>query len=312
MLVTDFLFVEKYRPHTIAETILPEETKQVFQKFVESNNIPNMLLSGGAGTGKTTVAKAMCDQIGADFIVINGSMNGGIDTLRNEIKNFASTVSFSGGRKIVIIDEADYLPPQTQAALRNFMEEYSKNCGFVLTCNFKNRIISPLHSRCSVVEFQIPNAQKAHLASQFMKRVENILETEGVEYDKKAVAAVIMKFFPDFRRILNELQKYAVSGKIDSGILAGMSDESFLALVGLVKEKKWKDVRIWVGENVDTEPTQLMRKFYDQSYELLKPQSIPNLVLLIAQYQYQASFVADQEINTMAFLTECMSGLEFL
>lgn len=307
----EFLWVEKYRPRTVAETILPDGIKATFQQFVDRNEIPNLMLPGGAGTGKTTIARALCEEVGADYIIINGSMNGGIDTLRNDIKNFASTVSFSGGRKIVILDEADYLTPQTQAALRNFMEEFSKNCGFILTCNFKNRIIAPLHSRCSVIDFKIANSDKPKLAAQLLKRCEEILAKEGVDYDKQALAAVIMKFYPDNRRILNELQRYGASGKIDSGILAGMSNENFRDLVTLVKEKKWKDMRKWVGENLDTEPTALMRKFYDQAFDLIEPQSIPTMVLLIADYQYKAGFVADQEINLVAFLTQCMTELEF-
>lgn len=306
-----FIWTEKYRPRKVADTILPEQIKATFQQFVDRNEIPNLMLSGSAGTGKTTIARALCEEVDADYIIINGSMNGGIDTLRNEINNFASTVSFTGGRKIVILDEADYLTPQTQAALRNFMEEFSKNCGFILTCNFKNRIITPLHSRCSIIDFKIAPSDRPKLAAQFMKRVEGILEKEGVEYDKQAVAAVIMKFFPDNRRILNELQRYSASGKIDTGILAGMSNESFRDLVDLVRAKKWKDMRKWVGENLDTEPTSLMRKFYDQAFELIIDQSVPTLVLLIADYQYKSGFVADQEINLVAFLTQVMSEVEF-
>jgi DNA polymerase III delta prime subunit len=311
MVREEFLWVEKYRPRKVADTILPESIKASFQQFVDRNEIPNLMLPGGAGTGKTTIARALCEEVGADYIVINGSLNGGIDTLRNDIKNFASTVSFTGGRKIVILDEADYLPPLTQAALRNFMEEFSSNCGFILTCNFKNRIIAPLHSRCSVIDFKITNSDKPKLAAQFLKRVTMILDAEKVEYDKQAVAAVIMKFFPDNRRILNELQRYAASGKIDTGILAGMSNESFKELVELVKNKKWKEMRKWVGENLDNEPTALMRKFYDAAFEIITPQSIPTLVLLIADYQYKAGFVADQEVNLVAFLTQVMTEVDF-
>jgi replication factor C small subunit len=305
------LWAEKYRPKTVQDTILPDILKKKFQKYVDDRMVPNLILSGTSGVGKTTIARAMLEELECDYIIINGSMNGGIDTLRNDIKNFASTVSFSGGRKIVILDEADYLTPQTQAALRNFMEEFSKNCGFILTCNFKNRIIAPLHSRCSVIDFKIANSDKPKLAAQLLKRCEEILTKEGVDYDKQALAAVIMKFYPDNRRILNELQRYGASGKIDSGILAGMSNENFRDLVTLVKEKKWKDMRKWVGENLDTEPTALMRKFYDQAFDLIEPQSIPTMVLLIADYQYKAGFVADQEINLVAFLTQCMTELEF-
>lgn len=308
---SDFLYVEKYRPKRVADTILPESIKSVFQGFVTAGQIPNLLLTGTAGTGKTTIARAMCEELNADYIIINASMNGGIDTLRNEIKNFASTVSFGGGRKVVILDEADYLTPQVQGALRNFMEEFSKNCGFIMTCNFKNKIIEPLHSRCSVVEFRIPVSDKPRLAAQFMKRVEMILGTEGIEYDKQAVAAVIMKFFPDWRRVLNEIQRYGVCGKIDSGILSGLDNGSFVALTELVKAKKWKDVRKWVGENLDSDPTQVMRKFYDSAFDILEPASVPALVVLIADYQYKLSFSADAEICLVAFLTQVMSECEF-
>lgn len=311
MIKEQFLWVEKYRPKKVQDTILPEAIKAMFQQFVDKANIPNMLLSGTAGTGKTTIARAMCEEVGADYIVINGSLNAGIDVLRNEIKNFASTISFAGGRKIVILDEADYLSPLVQAAMRNFMEEFSANCGFILTCNYKNRIIPALHSRCTVVDFKINAADKPKLAMQLMKRVTGILESEGIEFDKQVVATVIMKHFPDNRRILNELQRYAASGKIDSGILANMTDESFANLVELVKTKKWKDVRKWVGENIDSEPTSLMRKFYDTAFEHVQPNSVPTLVLLIADYQYKSGFVADQEINLMAFLTQVMTEVEF-
>jgi DNA polymerase III delta prime subunit len=307
----EFLWVEKYRPQLIADCILPDDIKATFQSYVKQGNLPNLLLSGGAGTGKTTVAKALCNELEVDCYVINASMNGGIDTLRNEIMNFASTVSFSGGRKCVILDEADHLTPQTQAALRNFMEEFSKNCAFILTCNFKNKIIDPLHSRCAVVDFKIPVAVKASLAAQFFKRALNILEQEGIEHDKAAVAGVINKYFPDWRRVLNELQRYSASGKVDSGILANFSDESFKSLVELVKTRKWKEMRKWVGENIDTEPTAIMRRFYDQAFDLMTPASVPNLVLLIADYQYKDAFVADAEINLVAFLTSCMTNLEW-
>lgn len=307
----DFIWSQRYRPRTIAETILPEEIKKPFESFVQQGNVPNLLLTGPAGCGKTTAAMAMCDEIGADYMLINGSLNGGIDTLRNEIQTFASTVSFTGGRKIVIIDEADKLTGATQGALRQFFEEYSKNCGFILTCNFKQQIIEPLHSRCSVIQFKIPASSKPILAAQFMHRVEEILKKEQVTYDRASVAAVISKFFPDFRRTINELQRYAACGSIDSGILANIGDENFDKLLGLIREKKWQATRQWLGENVDSEPIALMRKFYDKAYNVVKPASIPTLVLLIAQYQYQSSFVADQEINTMAFLTQVMSDVEF-
>jgi DNA polymerase III delta prime subunit len=313
MMKDDFLWVEKYRPHKIEDCILPESLKSTFSEFVKQGSIPNLLLTGSQGTGKTTVARAMCEELGLDYIEINGSMNGGIDTLRTEIKNFASTISFTGTRKMVILDEADYLNAQsTQPALRNFMEEFSKNCGFILTCNFKNRIIEPLHSRCSVIEFKIPSSQKPKLAAQFHKRACGILEQEGVEFDKAVVAEVVTKHFPDWRRVLNELQRYSVTGKIDSGILANLGEENFKGLVDLLKNKRFNDMRKWVSENLDTEPTAFFRKFYDMASTYMKPNSIPQLVLLLGRYQYQSAFVADQEINTVAFLTEVMVEAEWV
>jgi DNA polymerase III delta prime subunit len=309
----EFLWVEKYRPKTINDCILPEGLKQTFSSFIDSGNIPNLLLTGSAGVGKTTVAKAMLEQIGADYIVINGSMNGNIDTLRNDIQQFASSVSFGGGRKYVILDEADYLNANsTQPALRNFMEEFSRNCGFILTCNFKHRIIEPLHSRCSVVDFKISKDDLPRLAVQFFKRTVGILSKEGVEYDKAVVAELINKHVPDWRRVLNELQRYSVNGKIDSGIFVNLQDENLKTLIGYIKAKNFGEMRKWVGENSDTDSAQLFRKFYDQAYTYIKPSSIPELVVLIAKYQYQAAFVADPEINTAAFLTEIMVSLEFL
>ena len=311
-MLEEFLWVEKYRPHTLDDVILPSETKKIFQQFVDQENIPNLLLSGSAGVGKTTVAKAMLDMLGADYIVVNGSLSGNIDTLRNEIMNFATTVSFSEGRKYVILDEADYLNPQsTQPALRNFMEEYSKNCGFILTCNFKNRIISPLQSRCSTVDFTYTKSDAPKLAGEFFKRVCNILELEQVPYEKPVVAEIIQKFYPDWRKVLNELQKYSATGKIDTGMLANSTEESFAALIGLLKEKNFSGMRKWVAMNVDSDPTALMRKIYDRSTEKLKPNSIPQLVLLIADYQYKAAFVSDQEVNLVAFLTQMMADCEF-
>ena len=311
-MLEEFLWVEKFRPHTLDDVILPAETKRIFQQFVDQKNIPNLLLSGSAGVGKTTVAKAMLDMLGADYIVVNGSLSGNIDTLRNEIMNFATTVSFSEGRKYVILDEADYLNPQsTQPALRNFMEEYSKNCGFILTCNFKNRIISPLQSRCSTVDFTYTKGDAPKLAGEFFKRVCNILELEQVPYEKPVVAEIIQKFYPDWRKVLNELQKYSATGKIDTGMLANSTEESFAALIGLLKEKNFSSMRKWVAMNVDSDPTALMRKIYDRSTEKLKPSSIPQLVLLIADYQYKAAFVSDQEVNLVAFLAQMMADCEF-
>ena len=308
----DFLWVEKYRPKTIEETILPAELKATFQQFVDQKNIPNLILSGSAGVGKTTVARAMLEELGCDYIVINGSMNGNIDTLRNEILNFASSVSLSGGRKYVILDEADYLNANsTQPALRNFMEEFSANCGFILTCNFKNRIIDPLHSRCSVIDFKISKKDMAKLAMQFMKRVTIILETENVEFDKAVIAEVIQKHFPDWRRVLNELQRYSATGKIDTGILANLEEASFKQLIGFIKERNFTSTRKWVGENLDGDQTELFRKLYENASDLLTLEGEAQLILLLGRYQYQAAFVADPEINTMALLTEIMTDVEF-
>ena len=308
----DFLWVEKYRPRTVDDTILSPEMKETFKEFIKQGNIPNLLLTGGAGMGKTTVARAMLEELGCDYIIINGSMNGNIDTLRNDIRNFASTVSFDGGRKYVILDEADYLNPQsTQPALRNFMEEFSNNCGFILTCNFANRIISPLHSRCSVIEFKIPNNEKPKLAAQLMKRIHGILSQENIEYEEKVVAQVIMKHFPDFRRVLNELQRYSVSGKIDTGILVNLVDVSIKSLIQHMKERNFKEVRKWVVENIDNDPVMMYRKLYDSATDYMKPESVPSLVLIVAEYSYKSAFVADQEVNLVACLTEIMSECAF-
>jgi DNA polymerase III delta prime subunit len=310
-MLQDFLFTEKYRPKTVEETILPVELKETFQKFVEQKNIPNLILSGGPGIGKTTIARAMLEELGCNYIVINGSMNGNIDTLRNEIKNFASSVSFSGDRKYIILDEADYLNAQsTQPALRNFMEEFSANCGFILTCNFVNRIIEPLHSRCSVIQFRISTKDKPKLASQFMKRVMMILQKENILYDEKVIAELIMKFFPDWRRVLNELQRYSVSGKIDVGILTILSDESIKSLLSYLKDKDFGKMRKWVAENLDNDPTVIFRKIFDGSLDFFAPHSIPPLIVLMGEYQYKSAFVADQEINFVSFLTQVMAECE--
>ncbi len=312
MMDDHFLWVERYRPKTTQDTVLPTELKQTFQQFVDDQVVPNLLLSGKAGTGKTTVARAMLEELGCDYIIINGSMHGNIDTLRNDIAIFASSVSLTGGRKYVILDEADYLNPNsTQPALRNFMEEFSQNCGFILTCNFKNRIIEPLHSRCSVVEFKIPSKEKPKLAATFFKRVLDILKKENVQHDDKVVAAVVEKHFPDFRRTLNELQRYGATGSIDSGILVNVQDTSIKELIGYMKTKDFTHVRKWVGENLDTDPVVLFRNFYDSANDCFKQSAIPQLVLLIAEYQYKQAFVADSEINIVAFLTEVMVECEF-
>jgi len=306
------LWVEKYRPRTVEDTILPTDLKSTFQEFVNKQNIPNLILSGSAGVGKTTIARAMLDELSCDYIVINGSMNGNIDTLRNDIQQFASSVSLQGGRKYVILDEADYLNPNsTQPALRNFMEEYSKNCGFILTCNFKNRIIDPLHSRCSVIDFKIANEDKPYMAAHMFKRTCDILKNENIEYDKKVVAEVINKHFPDNRRILNELQRYSISGKIDVGILSNIQETNIKNLVEYLKNKDFTNVRKWVGENSDTETNILFRQLYDQSASYMKKNSIPHLVMILADYQNRAAFVADHEINITACLIEIMSNCEF-
>lgn len=308
----EFLWVEKYRPHTIADTILPDELKTTFQQFVDNKNIPNLILSGTAGVGKTTVARAMLDELDCDYIIINGSMHGNIDVLRNEINDFASTVSFKGGRKYVILDEADYLNANsTQPALRNFMEEFSRNCGFILTCNFRNRIIDPLHSRCSVIDFKISTTDTAKLAGQFFKRVIGILKAEGVEHDKAVVAEVIQKHFPDWRRCLNELQRYSATGKIDSGILVNLQEESFKQLLGYLKNKNFAEMRKWVADNADTDSSVLFRKLYDSANSSVKPNSIPEFILILADAQYRAAFVADQEINTVSAMVNIMAGVDF-
>ena len=308
----EFLWVEKYRPNRLEDCILPDELKNTFQQFINQQNIPNLLLSGSAGVGKTTVAKAMLEELGADYIVVNGSLHGNIDTLRTEIMNFATTVSFSEGRKYVILDEADYLNPQsTQPALRNFMEEYSKNCGFILTCNFKNRIIEPLQSRCSVIDFLFPKKLAPSLAGSFFTRVKTILDEEQVKYDEKVLAEIIQRHFPDWRRVLNELQRYSVSGIIDIGILSNSSQNAFKSLIALLKGKQFSDMRKWVAQNIASDPTSIMRQLYDSSSEVIKASSIPQLVLLIGEYQYKSAFVADQEVNLVAFLTQVMADVEF-
>lgn len=306
------LWVEKYRPLTIEECILPKDLKQTFQEFVNKKDVPNLLLTGTAGVGKTTVAKALLEQLGATYMLINGSEESGIDVLRNKIKNFASTVSMDGNRKYVILDEADYLNPQsTQPALRGFIEEFSKNCGFILTCNFKNRIIDPLHSRCSVVEFKIPNNEKPALAGKFFKRVQYILNEEGVKSNDKVVASLINKFFPDWRRTLNELQRYSVSGQIDAGVLVNLSENNVNELVKSLKNKEFTNVRKWIVDNLDNDPNRIYRRIYDSLYDNVDSSSIPHAVIILADYSYKSAFVADQEINMLACMTEMMSQCKF-
>jgi len=306
------LWVEKYRPRKVEDCILPDSIKTTFQEYVDRKEIPNLLLSGSPGVGKTTIAKALCNEVGCDHIVINGSDESGIDVLRNKIKNYASTVSLTGGRKVIIIDEADYLNPNsTQPALRGAIEEFASNCSFIFTCNFKNRIISPIHSRCTVIDFKI-NGNKAKLATQFLKRTEWILSEEKIKYSKDVVAAVIMKHFPDNRRILNELQRYGISGTIDEGILASVSDIQTKELITALKEKDFGSARKWVTNNLDNDPALVYRKLYDSMYDYLKPSSIPQTVLILAKYQYQSAFVSDQEINLVACLIELMADCEFV
>jgi DNA polymerase III delta prime subunit len=307
----DFVWVEKYRPAKVSETILPPKLKQTFQQFVDQGNIPNLILSGRAGIGKTTIAKAMLEELGCDYIVINGSMNGNIDTLRVDIQTFASSVSFAGGRKYVILDEADYLNANsTQPALRNFMEEFSKNCGFILTCNFRNRIIDPLQSRCSVIDFDIPKDEKPKIAAQFFKRATDILTTEGVEFDQKAVAAVVQKHFPDWRRVLNELQRYSATGRIDEGVLVSKGDDAVTELVGHMKQKSFSDARKWVGLNSDLETAVFYRQLFDILPTKVKsPATVAGIIVTLAEYQYKEAFVADLEINRAAAVATLMSEI---
>ena len=308
----EFLWVEKYRPRTVEDTILPNSLKTIFKKIVEGGELPNMLFTGTAGVGKTTVAKALCNELDLDYILINGSEEGNIETLRGKIKQFASTVSLAGGYKVVILDEADYLNPQsTQPALRGFIEEFSNNCRFILTCNFKNRIIEPLHSRCSVYEFGIPRDEKPAIAAGIFERVTTILDKEGVEYDKKVVAEVVQKHFPDFRRVLNECQRYAISGRIDAGILVNVGDANYDTLFKSLKEKNFKSMRGWVANNADLDSSSIFRSLYDRMYDYVDPGSIPQLVLILADYQYKDAFVADHELNIVACLTEVMANVKF-
>jgi len=308
-----FLWVEKYRPKTVDECILPQALKNTFNDFAAQDKIPNLLLSGGPGVGKTTVAKALCEMTKADYIVVNGSEESGIDVLRTKIKQFASTVSFTDSRKMVLLDEADYLNPQsTQPAMRGFIEEFAGNCGFIFTCNYKNRIIEPIHSRCSVVDFKIVNGDKAKLAAQFMTRVNDILDKEGISYDKKVVAELIMKHFPDFRRVLNELQRYSTSGTIDTGVLSQIADINLKELMVALKSKNFKDMRAWVALNVDNDPQKIYRKIYDTLYECVTPDSIPQTVITLADYQYKQAFSADSELCLVACLTELMVECTFI
>lgn len=314
-MASEFLLTEKYRPQVIDDCILPDETKKTFKEFVVKGEIPNLLLAGPPGIGKTTIAKALCNELGADYYVINGSDEGRfLDTVRNQAKNFASTVSLTGSskHKVIIIDEADNTGNDVQLLLRANIETFYNNCRFIFTCNYKNKIIEPLHSRCAVIDFTIKGKQKQQIAGSFFKRVLQILDQEKIEYDQKVVVELVKKHFPDFRRVLNECQRYSTGGKIDSGILASFSDISVNELIKNLKEKNFPEVRKWVVSNLDNDASSLLRRIYDASYDCLTPQSIPAAVLVIAKYQYQCAFVADQEINLLAALTEIMCECEFL
>lgn len=310
--MNEYLWVEKYRPQKIDDCILSKELKQTFKQFIESGELPNFLFAGGPGIGKTTVAKALCNEVGAEFLLINGSEESGIDTLRTKIKSFASTISLTDSKKVVILDEADYLNPNsTQPALRAFIEEFSNNCRFIFTCNYKNRIIEPLHSRCSVVEFKIENKDKQEIAAAFFKRLTHILDTESIQYDPKPIVELITKHFPDWRRVINELQRYSVTGKIDSGILLNLTEESFKQLIQNLKDKNFTEVRKWVAKNGDSDSINIFRQLYDTASTNLEAGSIPQLVLILSDYQYKAAFVADHELNLMAALTEIMAQCKF-
>jgi len=309
----EFLWVEKYRPNKISDTILPKNLKETFQKIVNGEEIPNMLFTGTAGLGKTTIARAICDELGLDYIVINGSEEGNIDTLRGKIKQFASSVSLSGGYKVVILDEADYLNAQsTQPALRGFIEEFSQNCRFILTCNFKNKVIEPLHSRCGVYEFNTSKKDMVDLCGQFMKRLQTILDSEGVKYNNEVVAGLISKYAPDWRRVLNEAQRHSISGSLDTTVIQNDLNDNYNILFKSLKNKDFKKMRQWVVNNVDVEPAAIFRGVYDCMEANVQPQSIPQLVLILADYQYKNAFVADHELNLVACLTECMANVEFL
>ena len=310
--MNDLLWVEKYRPRTVADCILPDEFKSTFQSYVDRKEIPHLLLCGGAGVGKTTIAKALCEQVGCDYLFVNGSDESGIDTFRTKIKNYASSMSFTGTKKVIIIDEADYLNPNsTQPAMRAAMEEFALNCTFIMTCNYKSRIIEPLHSRCAVIEFKLRKEDKPKMAMAFMKRTAEILTAEKIPYDKAVLAEVVKKHFPDYRRVLNELQRYSVSGKIDSGILTSIADVSLNDLITSLKDQNFGAMRKWVADFGGDDPAKIYRKIYDSLYDVMDKSTIPNAVLILAKYQYQSAFVADQELNLTACLTEMMVECKF-
>jgi len=309
----NFLWVEEFRPKKVADCVLLEPTKEVFQGFVNDGKIPNLLLSGGAGVGKTTIARAMCDEIGLDYLMINGSNEGrNIDTVRTLLQQYCSSVSMTGGRKVVIVDEADYMNAESvQPALRGFIEKFSANVSFIFTCNFRNRIIDPIHSRCSVIEFVLQNSEKPKLATTCLSRIKDILNTHEIKFEEKVLVELIMKHFPDMRRVLNEIQRYSVSGVIDAGILAQIGEINLNELMKALKEKHFSEVRKWVTQNVDNDPSTIFRKIYDGASGHLKETSVPQAILIIADYQYKSAFVADQEINLVACLTEMMVDCEF-
>lgn len=306
-----FLWVEKYRPKKVEDCILPDSLKSVFQQYVNTKKIPNLLLTGTPGVGKTTIAKAMCDEIGCDYMMINGSEERGIGILRNKIMQYASSVSFAGGRKVIIIDEADNLTPDAQAGMRAAIEEFSSNCSFIFTCNHKARLIGAIHSRCSVIEFKIKNGNKVKMAAAFMKKVQQVLKLENIKYDAEVVAQIIQKHFPDYRRVLNELQRYSVKGEINTGMLTQVADVSLAKLIDFLKAKDYTSMRKWVGSNNDADPNTVFRLIYDALYDNMKPDSIPQAVIILAEYQYKAAFVEDQEINLVACLTQIMVECEY-
>jgi replication factor C small subunit len=307
--MSEVLWVEKYRPRTIKDCILPDEYKNTFQQYVNRKEIPHLILAGTPGVGKTTVAKALCEEVGCDYLMINGSDESGIDTFRMKIKNYASSISLTGTKKVIIIDEADYLNPNsTQPAMRNAMEEFAHNCTFIMTCNYKNRIIEPLHSRCAVIEFKLRKEDKQEIAAAFFQRTMKILENEKVPFDKKVLVEVVKKYFPDFRRTLNELQRYSITGQIDAGILASVSGGSIVDLIKYLKESNFSAMRKWVAENGSDD---IFRRIYDSLYDVMDKSTIPNAVIIIARYQYQAAFVADHEVNLVACLTEIMAECKF-
>ena len=309
----EFLWVEKYRPKTVEDCILPERTKKIFQQYVDDGSIPNLMLTGTAGVGKTTAAKAMCDQIGINHLYINASLERGIDTLRTKISSYASTISLTGGRKVIIMDEADYLTPEAQAAMRGMIEQFSNNCTFIFTCNFKSRLIDAIHSRCSLIDFTLIGDEKKEMAVQFFKRLQKILDSENVQYEKPVLAKIVDKYFPDYRRTLYELQRYSNAGTIDAGIVSQLSDVRKIGqLVSALREKDFSSMRKWVVANSDIDPAKVYRKIYDSLNEFFKPVSIPQAVVTLAKYQYQAAFVSDQEVNLVACLTELMVDCEYV